>query len=149
PTRTLGHTPRPLQDLPTLYLKWSYVPDTSACLDPPTQDDPKPLQMHQYELEAIGTCQWRKHLAISLMIRTLLSYSHLCTLLTTIDALRGPEREDSEALQRAFGVNIRFLENHDDTEVLDEDTRPFMALAEAVEGAVSWVCIAIQCLSTM
>lgn len=50
--------PQPLQDpaplRPLTALKWPYVPDTSAYPDPLTRDDPKPLQLHQYE--AIGTC---------------------------------------------------------------------------------------------
>ncbi|KAF8546339.1 hypothetical protein OG21DRAFT_1427222 [Imleria badia] len=115
----------PLPLRPLTALKWPYVPDVSAYPDPLTRDDPKPLQMHQYE--AIAT---------SPTIRTLLSNPRLCTLLTTIDALRGPERE--EALQRALGVDSRLLKNHDDTRVVavDEDTKALRALAEAVEGAV-------------
>jgi len=49
--------PQPLQDRtplrPLTALKWPYVPDISAFPDPLTRDDPKALQLHQYE--AIGT----------------------------------------------------------------------------------------------
>ena len=71
------------------------------------------------------------------MIRTLLSNTHLCTFLTTIDALRGPERE--ETLQPALGVNSRLFKDGDaraSTMALGEDMKAFRALAEAVEGAV-------------
>ena len=76
--------------------------------------------------------------ATSPTIRTLLATPRLRTLLTSIDAFRGPERE--EALQRALGVDSRLLKNHDTgtrtAASLDEDTRTFRALAEAVEEAV-------------
>jgi hypothetical protein len=125
PEPQLLEDPGPLR--PLTALKWPYVPDTSAYPDPLTRDDPKPLQLHQYE--AIAT---------SPTIRTLLATPRLRTLLTSIDAFRGPERE--EALQRALGVDSRLLKNHDagtrTTEALDEDTRGFRALAEAVEEAV-------------
>lgn len=49
--------PSPLQDPTPLHpltsLKWPYVPDSSSYPDPLTRDDPKLLQLHQYE--AIGT----------------------------------------------------------------------------------------------
>jgi hypothetical protein len=160
PEPQLLEDPGPLR--PLTALKWPYVPDTSAYPDPLTRDDPKPLQLHQYE--AIGTCpaararllltltlkptptlpliRTRYHVtprtATSPTIRTLLATPRLRTLLTSIDAFRGPERE--EALQRALGVDSRLLKNHDagtrTTEALDEDTRGFRALAEAVEEAV-------------
>ncbi|KAI9571586.1 hypothetical protein HD554DRAFT_2302239 [Boletus coccyginus] len=124
---------QPLQDRtplrPLTALKWPYIPDTSAFPDPLTRDDPKALQLHQYE--AIATSQ---------TIRTLLSDPSLHTRLIAIDALRGAERE--AALQRALGVDGRLLNHHDgDANVtlaatLDKDTRALRALAEAVEGAV-------------
>ncbi|KAH0828121.1 hypothetical protein J3R83DRAFT_3792 [Lanmaoa asiatica] len=114
--------PPPLRTLTTL--KWPYVPDTSAYPDPLKRDDPKPLQIHQYE--AIAT---------SPIVRTILrSNPRLCDLLISIDALRGSERE--EGLQRALGVDSRLLKNDDAGTPLDEDTRAFRELAEAVEVAV-------------
>jgi hypothetical protein len=38
---------------PLTSLKWPYVPEQSAYPDPLDRDDPKALQLHQYE--AIGT----------------------------------------------------------------------------------------------
>lgn len=38
---------------PLTSLKWPYVPEESAYPDPLKRDDPKPLQMRQYE--AIGS----------------------------------------------------------------------------------------------
>ncbi|KAG9316870.1 hypothetical protein JVU11DRAFT_2946 [Chiua virens] len=114
--------PLPLRPLTTL--KWPYVPDISAYPDPLTRDDPKPLQQHHYE--AIAT---------SSTTRTLLRTNpRLCDLLTSIDALRGAERE--EALQRALGVDSRLLKNDAAACSLDEDTSAFRELAEAVEVAV-------------
>ena len=43
--------PKPL--IPLSELKWPYIPDESAYPDPLKRDDPKTLQLHQYE--AIGT----------------------------------------------------------------------------------------------
>ncbi|KAG8214190.1 hypothetical protein J3R82DRAFT_10979 [Butyriboletus roseoflavus] len=120
--------PLPLQDptslRPLTALKWPYVPDTSAYPNPLTRDDPKPLQVHQYET-----------IATSSTVRTILrSNPRLCDLLTSIDALRGSERE--EALQRALGVDSRLLKNDDAGTALDKDTRAFRELAEAIEVAV-------------
>ena len=44
-------SPTPLRPLTSL--KWPYVPDESAFPDPLKKNDPKPLQLSQYE--AIGT----------------------------------------------------------------------------------------------
>lgn len=48
----------PLEDpkprIPLAALKWPYVPDESAYPDPLKRDDPKTLQLHQYE--SIGMC---------------------------------------------------------------------------------------------
>ncbi|KAF8439989.1 hypothetical protein L210DRAFT_3621608 [Boletus edulis BED1] len=118
---SLPPDPQPPRSLTTL--RWPYVPDTSAYPDPLTRDDPKPLQMNQYEV-----------IATSPKIRTLLTNPRLCTLLTTIDAQRGAERE--EALQRALGVNSRLLKNDDVGVELDEDTKVLRAFAEAIEEAV-------------
>ncbi|KAN0091482.1 hypothetical protein V8E55_005048 [Tylopilus felleus] len=121
--------PSPLQDptplRPLTSLKWPYVPDSSSYPDPLTRDDPKLLQLHQYE--AIAT---------SSTVRTLLANPRLCAHLTSIDALRGSERD--AALQRALGVDSRLLKNPDKgTEAgLHEDTRALRVFAEAVEQAV-------------
>lgn len=73
--------------------------------------------------------------ATSTTVRTVLrSNPRLRGLLTSIDALRGSERE--ETLQHALGVDSRHLKNDDAGTVLDEDTRAFRELAEAVEVAV-------------
>ncbi|KIK90918.1 hypothetical protein PAXRUDRAFT_150840 [Paxillus rubicundulus Ve08.2h10] len=115
--------PRPLRPLTSL--NWPYVPEESAYPDPLKRDDPKPLQLHQYE--AIATSP-----AIRNAIK---SHPQLVGLLTNIDKLRGAERE--EALQRALGVDSRQLKNDVSRPLeLDEDTRALRALAEAVEGAV-------------
>ncbi|KAI6037557.1 hypothetical protein EDC04DRAFT_2897339 [Pisolithus marmoratus] len=111
-----------LDDPPTLRpltsLKWPYVPDDSTHDDPLKRDDPKPLTLHQYE--AIAT---------SPAIRTLLATNpRLKTFLTSIDKLRGAERE--EALQRALGIDSK--QGHE----TDEDIKTFRRLAEAVETAV-------------
>ncbi|THH29260.1 hypothetical protein EUX98_g4932 [Antrodiella citrinella] len=49
--------PPPLRSLTSL--KWPYIPDESAYPDPLKRDDPKMLQMHQYE--AIGTFSTHFH----------------------------------------------------------------------------------------
>ncbi|KAF9227092.1 hypothetical protein BS17DRAFT_861059 [Gyrodon lividus] len=115
--------PKPLRPLTSL--NWPYVPEESAYPDPLKRDDPKPLQLPQYE--AIAT---------SPAIRNALkSNPRLIELLTNIDKLRGVERE--EALQRALGVDGRQLKNDVlRPRDLDEDTRALRTLAEAVEAAV-------------
>jgi len=67
--------------------------------------------------------------------RTLEANPRLPELLTSIDKLRGPEREG--ALQRALGVDSRQLKNDLlGPQELSEDTRALRQLAEAVEAAV-------------
>ncbi|KDQ55713.1 hypothetical protein JAAARDRAFT_37133 [Jaapia argillacea MUCL 33604] len=109
-------------------LNWPYVPEESAYPDPLKRNDPKPLQLRQYE--AIATSP-----AIR---KALLSHPSLPTLLRSIDSLRGADRED--ALQRALGVS-----NADDlvggrkkemSREEEEERDALRALAEAVEGAV-------------
>ncbi|KAJ6625350.1 hypothetical protein B0H10DRAFT_639225 [Mycena sp. CBHHK59/15] len=110
---------RPLTDL-----KWPYVPEESAYPDPLKRDDPKPLQTHQYE--AIATSQ---------TIRTTLAeHPNLPRLLTSIDKLRGPDRE--AALQRALGVTAPEIAPKAGAQELSEDVLALRALAEAVEAAV-------------
>lgn len=139
-TDTPLQDPLPLRPLTTL--KWPYVPDTSAYPDPLTRDDPKPLQLHQYE--ALGRygdnldCKNADRgalVATSETIRTITrSNPRLRDVLRSINALRGAERE--EALQRALGVDSRLLKNDDTGKLLDEDTKVFREFAEAVEVAV-------------
>jgi len=116
---------QPLRSLTSL--RWPYVPEESAYPDPLKRDDPKPLQLSEYE--AIAT---------SSAIRQVLgSHPSLCGLLTSIDTLRGPDRED--ALQRALGVNVEQLRDPSGTKVspeFDEDVIALRKLAEAVETAV-------------
>ncbi|EED85096.1 predicted protein [Postia placenta Mad-698-R] len=106
---------------PLTSLKWPYVPEESAYPDPLKRDDPKPLQIPQYE--AIATSP-----AIR---RALVSSPQLPTLLRSIDQLRGPERE--EALERALGIAPADRQAPAQPE---EDTRALRVLAEAVEAAV-------------
>ncbi|KAF8198099.1 hypothetical protein BJ912DRAFT_57432 [Pholiota molesta] len=97
--------PTPLRPLTSL--KWPYVPDQSAFPDPLKRDDPKTIQLHQYE-------------AIE--------------LLTSIDKLRGPERED--ALQRALGVTAPEIDDQLRRSEPSEDVLALRALAEAIEAAI-------------
>ncbi|KAG1901923.1 uncharacterized protein F5891DRAFT_191838 [Suillus fuscotomentosus] len=115
--------PKPLRPLTSL--NWPYVPEESAYPDPLKRDDPRPLQVHQYE--AIAT---------SAAVRRVLELNpRLPELLTSIDKLRGADRED--ALHRALGVDTRQLKNDLlGPQELDEDTRTLRQLAEAVEAAV-------------
>ncbi|KAL0957076.1 hypothetical protein HGRIS_003173 [Hohenbuehelia grisea] len=72
--------PAPLRPLTSL--KWPYVPEESAYPDPLKRDDPKPLQLPQYE--AIATSQ---------RIRTVLEeHPNLPALLKTLDQQRGPDQ---------------------------------------------------------
>ncbi|KIK38592.1 hypothetical protein CY34DRAFT_772024 [Suillus luteus UH-Slu-Lm8-n1] len=115
--------PIPLRPLTTL--NWPYVPEESAYPDPLKRDDPRPIQLHQYE--AIATSAAVRH--------ALESNPRLPELLTSIDKLRGVDRED--ALHRALGVDTRQLKNDLlGPQELDEDTRMLRQLAEAVEAAV-------------
>ncbi|KAJ6594551.1 hypothetical protein B0H19DRAFT_1247212 [Mycena capillaripes] len=109
---------------PLTSLKWPYVPEESAYPDPLKRDDPKPLQTHQYE--AIAT---------SASIRTTLAaHPNLPSLLTSIDKLRGPDRE--HALQHALGVTAPEIAARNAGGELSEDVLALRALAEAVEAAV-------------
>lgn len=115
--------PIPLRPLTTL--NWPYVPEESAYPDPLKRDDPRPIQLHQYE--AIATSAAVRH--------ALESNPRLPELLTSIDKLRGVDRED--ALHRALGVDTRQLKNDLlGPQELDGDTRMLRQLAEAVEAAV-------------
>ncbi|KAJ7141136.1 hypothetical protein C8R44DRAFT_837498 [Mycena epipterygia] len=105
-------------------LKWPYVPEESAYPDPLKRDDPKPLQTRHYE--AIAT---------SPAIRTALAtHPNLPALLTSIDKLRGADRED--ALQRALGVTAPDITPAGGAGGLSDDVLALRALAEAIESAV-------------
>jgi len=108
-------------------LNWPYVPEESTYPDPLKRDDPKPLHLSDYE--AIAT---------SPAIRQVLAaHPNLPSLLTSIDKLRGPDRE--YALQHALGVNVEQLRDSSSTIVspkLGEDGIALRRLAEVIEEAV-------------
>jgi len=121
---------------PLTSLKWPYVPEESAYPDPLKRDDPKPLQLHQYE--AIAT---------SLDVRrALAAHPRNPPLLRSLDSLRGTDRED--ALQRALGVSVVDDSRQGPSNDIkiqfgggaivetDEEMHALRALAEAVERAV-------------
>jgi len=116
---------QPLRSLASL--NWPYVPEESAYPDPLKRDDPKPLQLTQYE--AIATSP-----AIRKAIEM---YPRLPSLLTSIDGLRGPDRED--ALQRALGVHVEQVRDPSGNTIppdSGDDVYALRQLAEAVEAAV-------------
>ncbi|KAK0209033.1 hypothetical protein DFS33DRAFT_496887 [Desarmillaria ectypa] len=114
--------PKPLRSLTSL--SWPYVPEQSVYPDPLQRDDPKPLQLHQYEA-----------IAMSPTIRKVLStHPNLPVLLRSIDNLRGQSRD--LALQRALGVTDPQLVDRTRPVQLEEDVLALRALAEAVEDAV-------------
>ncbi|KAF8160634.1 hypothetical protein B0H34DRAFT_344813 [Crassisporium funariophilum] len=114
--------PTPLRPLASL--NWPYVPEESAFPDPLKKNDPKTLQLSQYE--AIAT---------SPAIRqALASHKNLPDLLTSIDRLRGPDRE--QALQRALGVTAPEIDDQLRPMELGEDVLALRTLAEAIEAAV-------------
>ncbi|KAK0500865.1 hypothetical protein EDD18DRAFT_1328947 [Armillaria luteobubalina] len=122
--------PRPLRSLSSL--KWPYIPEQSAYLDPLQRDDPKPLQLRQYE--TIET-QAQYITATSPTIRNVLSaHPNLPALLTSIDNLRGQNRD--LALQRSLGVTDPQFVDRTHPVQLEEDVLALRALAEAVEDAV-------------
>lgn len=130
----------PLRSLASL--KWPYVPEESAYPDPLKRDDPKPLQLPQYE--AIGRSISTPYIAhvshrctatSPTVRRVLASNPRLIDILRSIDALRGEERE--LALQEALGVGGN--RNHALASLghaSPEDRDALRQLAEAVEGAV-------------
>jgi len=115
-------SPTPLRPLTSL--QWPYVPDESAFPDPLKKNDPKSLQLSQYE--AIAT---------SPAIRKILAaHKSLPELLTSIDRLRGPER--GQALQRALGITPPEIDDQLRPPVLSDDVLALRELAEAIETAV-------------
>ncbi|KAI0358636.1 hypothetical protein OH77DRAFT_1587650 [Trametes cingulata] len=125
--QTHADTPQPEAREPPLRplasLKWPYVPEESAFPDPLKRDDPKPLQLPQYE--AIATSP-----AIR---RVLASNPRLREILRSIDSLRGEDRE--LALHEALGIGEsrgKILIGRES----EEDQKALRDLAEAVEAAV-------------
>jgi len=120
---------------PLTSLKWPYVPEESAYPDPLKRDDPKPLQMAQYE--AIAT---------SHAVRAALTgRPKLKDALRSIDRLRGSARE--EALQSCLGVSrsdvmssggggIGTAMEMGGIRVGEEEKEAMRELAEAIETAV-------------
>ncbi|EGO25968.1 hypothetical protein SERLADRAFT_437702 [Serpula lacrymans var. lacrymans S7.9] len=124
PTQRALEDSKPLRPLSSL--NWPYVPEQSAYPDPLKRDDPKPLQLHQYE--AIAT---------SPVIRNILAKNpRLITLLTSLDSLQGAGRED--ALQGALGVHRSQTGAHQHQKAAesDEDVLALRTLTEAIEAAV-------------
>ncbi|KAH9929575.1 uncharacterized protein BXZ73DRAFT_102103 [Epithele typhae] len=106
-------------------LNWPYIPDESAFPDPLKRDDPKPLQLPQYE--AIATSSSVRHV--------IGSNPRLRDILTSVDALRGEARE--VALQEALGVGgSRSHALASLGHASDEDRETLRRLAEAIETAV-------------
>jgi len=135
--------PTPLRPLTSL--KWPYIPDESAYPDPLKRDDPKTLKLHQYE--AIGKPRsvihplqpvWQPFSLLSATspaIREILAaHQNLPALLTSIDKLRGPDREI--ALQQALGVTAPEIDDQLHPTQPTEDMLALRKLAESIENAV-------------
>jgi hypothetical protein len=134
---------------PLTSLNWPYVPDESAFPDPLKRDDPKPLQLRQYEAmgaisSALAYGFYLTRSATSPRVREVLAaHPQLKDILWNIESLRGVARE--EALQRGLGVS---LDNHAGRQphfprhgdgvafVEGQDRDALRQLAEAVEAAV-------------
>jgi hypothetical protein len=136
---------------PLTSLKWPYVPEESAYPDPLKRDDPKVLQLRQYEAIGVFYPVLRHYFFILIDIRPLFAmpnttasspairrilsaHKNLPDLLTSIDGLRGRDRE--EALQKALGVTPEDVSDLRARKELDEDTKALRELAEAIESAV-------------
>ncbi|THH14903.1 hypothetical protein EW146_g5491 [Bondarzewia mesenterica] len=141
---------------PLTSLNWPYIPEESAYPDPLKRDDPKPLQLHQYEAIG-GQTILPSYVARLIMIcnlpcaatspdvrKTLATSPRLKELLRSIDTMRGAQRE--EALQRALGVSVSDARvgdlpgipttASDGTVYAEDDRKTLRVLAEAVEAAV-------------
>ncbi|KAI0301044.1 hypothetical protein B0F90DRAFT_1629110 [Multifurca ochricompacta] len=106
---------------PLTSLKWPYVPEESAYPDPLKRDDPKPLQMAQYET-----------IATSPAVRAALTtHPILKDMLRSIDKLRGGARE--EAIEASLGVSRSDLKR---MRIGDDERRAMRELTEAIERAV-------------
>ena len=127
-------------------MKWPYVPDESAYVDPLKRDDPKVVQLSQYE--AIGDPQFfisgddrrepRPFSATSVAVRDVLSKNpDLKSLLQSIDSLRGRERE--EAIQCALGVsqtNNRGDPSLNRLKIGEDDIEAMRQLSSTIETAI-------------
>jgi hypothetical protein len=133
--------PKPLRPLTSV--NWPYAPEESAFPDPLKRDDPKDLQLHHYE--AIGMPYTRTIRlfsyfsfgceAMSGKIREIFNkHENLPALLTSIDRLRGIERE--EALQKALGVTPPDIDDWRKRQEPNEEVLALRELAEAVENAI-------------
>ncbi|KAF8813963.1 hypothetical protein BYT27DRAFT_7083336 [Phlegmacium glaucopus] len=113
-------SPTPLRPLTSL--KWPYVADESAFPDPLKKNGPKALHLSQYE--AIAT---------SPIIRNFFfTHKSFPELLTSIDRLRGSERD--EALQRALGVTAPEIDDQLHPPKFSDDVLALRELAEAIEA---------------
>ena len=130
---------------PLTSLKWPYIPEESAYPDPLKRDDPKIVQLPQYE--AIGNFatprshgRYKPNLlsATSVAVRKALSeHPSLKPLLSSIDSLRGIERE--AALQRALGVSPTGHHGGSGIDRLgvgEDDVEAVRQLSSAIEGAI-------------
>jgi len=112
---------------PLTSLKWPYVPEESAYPDPLKRDDPKIVQLPQYE-----------EIATSAAVRKALSENpSLKPLLRSIDSLRGTERE--AALQRALGLSPAGRYGGpgiDRLGVGEDDVEAVRQLSSVIDGAI-------------
>lgn len=132
---------KPLKPLTSL--NWPYVPEESAYPDPLKRDDPKAVQLSQYEAigespPSISDNDRYKSLPLSAtsvdVRRVFTEHPDLKPLLRSIDSLRGRERE--EALQCALGVSQA---NHTGATKLgigEEDIEAMRQLSSTVEAAI-------------
>lgn len=127
-------------------MKWPYVPEESAYPDPLKRDDPKVIQLSQYEaignpplfVQIVTDKSYIPWPATSAAVRKALSdHPSLKPLLRSIDSLRGTERET--ALQRALGVS---QEDHQGVSginrfgIVEEDIEAVRQLSSALEAAI-------------
>ena len=131
---------------PLTSLKWPYVPEESAYIDPLKRDDPKVVQLSQYE--AIGDSpllildddRYKPYplSATSATVRKVLSeHPDLKPLLRSIDSLRGRGRD--EALQSALGVfqaNPQGESGASRPRISETDIGTMQQLSSAIEAAI-------------
>lgn len=126
---------------PLTSLKWPYIPEESAYADPLKRDDPKVVQLFQYEaignssplISKIHQYDPLSSPATSVGVRKVLSERpDLKPLLRSIDSLRGRERE--AAVQRALGVSQ--ADHQGDSTIGEEDVEAMRRLSSAIEAAI-------------
>jgi hypothetical protein len=126
---------------PLTSLSWPYVPEESAYTDPLKRDDPKVVQLPQYE--AIGNSSpfisdihrydpWNSSATSAAVRKALSEHPDLKPLLRSIDSLRGREREAT--IQRALGVS--HAEHQGDLSVGEQDVEAMRRLSSAIEAAI-------------